>query len=128
MNNKHKCLVCLGSNIDDIFHLKNAEYALIHSFQEVVMGTPVVTVAEGGMVQPDYRNQAARFVTDLDCESVIQILKQIERDNGRTADDKLVGRVPLDIDLLIYDDEIIKPCDLNKGYVQLAVQSLPSLG
>ena len=28
MNERHKCLLCLGSNVDGIHHLKNAEQTL----------------------------------------------------------------------------------------------------
>ena len=124
MNNNHVCLVCLGSNVDGIFHLKNAHAALMQFFYKVEMGNQITTPAEGDVIQPDYINQAARFVTDLAPHDVILLLKQIEKDNGRKAEDKLRGRVPLDIDLLMYDEEVLKPLDMNKTYVQRAIQSL----
>lgn len=121
----HVCLVCLGSNAESEMHLDNARKALLKAFQEVEFGDLIVTAAEGRFQQPDYSNQAARFATTLSTDDVLRLLKQIELDNGRTPTDKLRGCVPLDIDLLVYDDQIIKPADLCKAYVQQAIQSVP---
>ena len=40
--------------------------------------------------------------------------------NGRTPDSKKEGRIPLDIDLLSYDQQVLKPEDWQKEYVRLA--------
>ena len=124
MNINHACLVCLGSNKEGNFHLENARQALISSFHEVQLGKVVVTKAEGNIVQPDYLNQAARFETDMSQENVEMLLKQIEKANGRTPDDKHRGSVSLDIDLLVFDDRVLRPNDLKKEYVKLALSSL----
>lgn len=124
MNNNHTCLVCLGSNLEARFHLENAHAAFVRLFHEVRMGAIVKTVAEGDIIQPDYLNQAARFTTELGSEEVKTVLKSIEKENGRKPEDKQNGSVPLDIDLLIYDDKQLKPSDLSKTYVQLALRQL----
>ena len=126
MNINHACLVCLGSNKDGHFHLMSAQQALLMHFNEVHMGQIVVTRAEGNIKQADYLNQAARFRTKLCVEDVERILKQIEKKNGRTFNDKMKGSVPLDIDLLVYDDILLRPNDLEKAYVKLALESLSS--
>ena len=124
MNINHACLVCLGSNKEGDLHLMDAQQALTAYFHEVHMGKIVLTSAEGGVKQADYLNQAARFQTPKRIEEVEMILKQIEINNGRTPDDKQKGSVPLDIDLLMYDDVILRPNDLEKSYVKLALESL----
>ena len=124
MNNNHTCLVCLGSNSEARLHLENAHAAFVRLFHEVRLGAIVRTVAEGDIAQPDYLNQAATFITDLACNEVKALLKTIEKENGRKPEDKQNGSVPLDIDLLIYDDKQLKPSDLSKKYVQLALQQL----
>ena len=124
MHINHGCLVCLGSNCQAEFHLKNVERELNRLFHMVRMGKIVITKAEGDVVQPDYMNQAVSFSTDLPVEEVEILLKQIEKDNGRTADDKLKGTVPLDIDLLKYDEVVLRPGDLKKDYVKQAIAEL----
>ena len=124
MNNNHECLICLGSNKDADIHLKVAQNALMHLFQKVAFGNRVITKAEGPILQPDYVNLAARIVTSVSCDEVKKSLKQIEIDNGRTPEDKQMGSVPLDIDLLTYDSEVLRPEDLEKNYVKQALKSL----
>jgi 2-amino-4-hydroxy-6-hydroxymethyldihydropteridine diphosphokinase len=51
-------------------------------------------------------------------------LKQIERDNGRLPEDKAQGIVKLDIDLLKFDDYVLKPKDLEKDFVMEGIKLL----
>lgn len=125
MNNYHTCLVCMGSNVDGCFHLQKAREALSHLFSQAEFGEPIETKAEGVTAQPNYWNQAVRFHTDSKADRVIEILKDIEKENNRTATDKITGRVPLDLDLLSYDEDILKPSDMHKSFVIQALSSLP---
>ena len=124
MNNKHTCVVCMGSNFKPEAHLENAVVDLTRTFSHVVLGKSVKTKDEGGKSQSDYLNLAAEFQTELDPTSVIEILKKIERQNGRTASSKELGCVSLDIDLLSYDENRIKPEEFSKSYVKLALLTL----
>ena len=121
----HRCLICLGSNFEREFHLDNAGRSLQRLFPDIVLGKIVLTEAEGDIAQPAYMNQAAIFHTDLSAETVVGILKDLERENGRTKFSKCEGRIPLDIDLLTYDKDILKPLDLEKSFVKLAVRMIP---
>ena len=42
----HTCLLCMGSNLDALLHLKNAEEALQHFFPDIEWGEIVETVPE----------------------------------------------------------------------------------
>lgn len=124
MNNNHACLVCLGSNKEASRHLTEAGKELMRLFDDVKLGERVVTKAEGELDQSDYVNQAAHFTTGYSSEQVIQFLKYIEKENGRKQGDKEKGSVPLDIDLLKYDEVELKPIDLGKTYVKMALDLL----
>ncbi len=50
--------------------------------------------------------------------------EKIERDHGRTPEDKSRGIVKIDIDLLCYDGELLKPEDWQRGYVREGVAEL----
>ena len=124
MNNNHTCIVCLGSNIDGEIHLRNAYKLLVQSFPDIKMGKILRTKAEGNISQPDYFNQAATFTTNFSLGEVESILKEIEKENGRKFDDKFKGTVPLDIDLLQYNQQVIRSKDMFKKYVRQALQEL----
>lgn len=124
MNKRHKCLLCLGSNVDGIRHLKTAEQAMDRLFGTIRWGTIVETESWGICVSDTFFNRAACLYTQLSSEELIARFKQIERENGRTLESKDQGVVPLDIDLLMYDDFILKPEDLKKEYVKKALSTL----
>ena len=119
--NLHTCLLCLGSNLEGATRLSAARHALLSHFPDIRFSQEMVTEAIGtGFLSP-FHNQVARFTSPLDTESVRAILKQIERDNGRLPEDKTNGIVKLDIDLLMVDDCVLKPKDLEREFVKQAL-------
>ena len=89
MEKKYECLLCLGSNTEGMVHLKNAEKTLNRFFPLIRWGKILKTPAEGDTVcETTYLNRIAKFQTSLDMETVQHILKQVEVENGRTAESK----------------------------------------
>lgn len=120
----HRCLICLGSNQKGSTHLKIAEKELESIAYSIHWGDIVETVPENSPSPAPYQNRAALLQTTLNKESLLKEFKEIECRHGRTLSGKRNGIIPLDIDLLIYDEEIIKPDDLTKLYVRQALQSV----
>lgn len=65
-----------------------------------------------------FRNVLAAFETELTPDEVVEKTKMVEYAVGRTPKDKKEGKVIIDIDLLQYDDEILRPDDYERSYVQ----------
>lgn len=115
---KHECLLCLGSNYNYKDGLQAARMALLQAFPDIRFSAELETKAIGGHFLSPFGNQLARFTTHLPAEDIRCALKQIERDNGRTPEDKARGIVRLDIDLLKYDERILKPEDMERDFTQ----------
>lgn len=120
----HTCLLCMGSNTGRKTRMENARKALAHSFPDIRFGTEMETEAIGSGFLSPFSNQVARLTTPLSAEEVRTILKSIEKENGRLPEDKAKGIVKLDIDLLMYDDTVLKPKDMEKCYVQEGLVAL----
>lgn len=121
----HSCLVGLGSNRDGAVHLSAAIAAIGRRCRIVRQGPLLRTPAEGGPAgSADYFNQALRIETQLTPDELKALFKAIERDNGRTPADKQAGSVPLDIDLLAYDGQLLRPADWEKRYVREMTRGL----
>ena len=71
-----------------------------------------------------FLNQLAAFETGLDQESVIACLKEIEAQAGRLPGDKGKEKIVLDIDLLKYDDVVLKPEELKRDYIILGINTI----
>ena len=120
----HHCLICLGSNYEYGKRLEAASQALKLHFPDIVFGKEMETEAIGGTWLSPFGNQLAKFSTHLSAEEIRFILKQIEKDNGRMSEDKSQGIVKLDIDLLMYDDDILKPDDMKRDFIKQGLKEL----
>ena len=123
-DNNILCTLCLGSNCDGIQHLKRAEGELNSLFPDAEWGEIRQTEPENVSNPAPFFNRAARVKTSLNKEELTQIFKRIEQEHGRTPQKKEKDIIPLDIDLLCYGKEILKPADMKKRYVQECLHSL----
>ena len=121
--NQHSCILCLGSNSDRHTRMEAARKALAISFPDIRFGREMTTEAIGNTFLSPFSNQLALFKTTFSAEEVRSILKQIEKENGRMPEDKAQGIVNLDIDLLIYDNTILKPDDMEKEFIRQELES-----
>ena len=122
--NQHSCLLCLGSNSNRHFHMEEARKALMKLFPNFRFSKEMTTEAIGDKFLSPFSNQVAKLETSLTIEEIRNLLKKIEKDNGRLPEDKEQGIVKLDIDLLTFDDLILKPNDMEKDYVLEGISSL----
>lgn len=113
----HTCLICIGSNHNREIHVSFATEALKGLFPNIVFGRKEETEPWGISNSALFINQVASFTTELSAEEVKEALKQLETLSGRTPEEKEKGIVSLDIDLLMYDDVILKPDDIKKEYM-----------
>lgn len=64
----------------------------------------------------EYSNAVTIAYTHMSQPEIIKALKSYECHNGRTKSSKASGRVTIDIDLIAYDDSILRPKELNRNY------------
>ena len=122
--NQHTCILCLGSNFYRIAHMAYAQRDLKKHFPTIRFSKEMETEAIGSRFLSPFSNQVASFETTLSSEEVRAILKQIERDLGRLPEEKPQGVIRIDIDLLMYDDCVLKPADLERDFVVEGLKSL----
>lgn len=124
----NKVILCLGSNRDKEKNIELADQLLRDHFASIHFSEAVYTEPVNMQNPSAFLNQVAIAFT-LDCpEKIIDAFKQIERLLGRTPDDKLKESIPIDIDLLQWNDCLLKPLDLQRSYVQSALRTLSDAG
>lgn len=121
----NKALISLASNDKDKQQIvSNMEETLSHHVT-VIRQTPVyLTTAVGSALQLEYANALMLVETEEDYESLRHRFKTYERQAGRTALSKLQGIVPLDIDIVSWNDVIIKQKDLQYEYMKEGLSML----
>lgn len=107
--NKHLVYVGIGSNIEQEKYIRLAVQYLRESFgkQCHLLLSPVYKTQAIGFEGDDFYNLVACFETELSPLQVEKKLKEIEHHNGRRRGQEKFSARTLDIDLLLYDQDII---------------------
>lgn len=100
-------LLSLGSNLEPELHLRAAAKALRERFPGIVFSRPYRYPAVG-FDGPDFINAGAMLQSDLDPHQLNAWLHALEDTQGRRRDVPRFSSRTLDIDLVFYDDLILK--------------------
>ena len=120
----HSCLICIGSNYNRKENLLLARRRLTALFPSIRFTGEQETRPLFFRNPALFSNQEARFYTDADAERVVKELKTIEKEAGREKEDKKREKVCLDIDLLVFDNRVLKPEDLKRDYILKGLEEL----
>jgi 2-amino-4-hydroxy-6-hydroxymethyldihydropteridine diphosphokinase len=126
MDKSNRIIMLLGSNRDAEENMKLAEAELRDYFPQIAFSTPVYTEPVGTNYNTPFLNRIAVAYTSDRPEEIIVCFKLIEQVLGRTPSDKLIGSIPIDIDLLQWNDQELKKEDLKRDYVIDGIRSLSS--
>lgn len=102
-----KAYLSLGSNEQPEHYLQLAVKALRETFGEIILSDWVHTKAVG-FDGPDFINGAAIIETDWDVYQLNDWLHALEDANGRRRDVPRFSNRTLDIDIIFFDDLILK--------------------
>ena len=102
--------IALGSNLANPLHqVQSALNALAELPQTKLIATSSLyrTPPLGPQDQPDYLNAVVALDTDLSAENLLDHTQKIELEHGRMRKDERWGPRTLDLDILLFGDEII---------------------
>ncbi|PWQ98950.1 2-amino-4-hydroxy-6-hydroxymethyldihydropteridine diphosphokinase [Leucothrix arctica] len=103
-----KVYVDIGSNIDRDTHICACVQQLRKDFPDIVFSKAYESKAEG-FVGDDFINLSAGFDTVMPYDELRAYLKNLERKQNRVRNgEKFVSRT-VDVDILLFGDEILKP-------------------
>lgn len=71
-----------------------------------------------------FSNALVKGKSTLALEEISNVLKEIETNFGRTKSDDAKGNIILDLDLLKYDDVILRERDWKNGYINALLKEL----
>jgi 2-amino-4-hydroxy-6-hydroxymethyldihydropteridine diphosphokinase len=105
--------VGVGSNIAPEVNLPKALEYLQHHVEVVTVSTVYRTVPIGRPEQPDYLNAVWHIRTDISPREVkFKVLRNIESSLGRIRTQDRYSSRTIDLDLLLYGDQVIHEVDL----------------
>lgn len=121
----NKAIVGIGSNIVDAkARVEECCRNLSKISSEAKFSSIYETEAVGSLPQPNYHNCVGVLYTSQTFEELKHKFKEMERKAGRLPEHKAEGKVIIDIDIVVWNNEIIKPTDLARTYMTIGMEEL----
>lgn len=98
-------IVMLGSNTDALNNLNRAKELLSACFEIVKESSVISSKPVGKNYKSEFSNKAVILLSVETEEETKSIFKDIETEMGRTQQSKKTGIVPIDIDLIFWNDK-----------------------
>jgi len=99
--------IMLGSNSNAENNITLAIYKLTSYFQLINQSSILVTEPIGVHYKLPFQNEALKILSTVTSDETIAIFKQIEKEMGRTPESKQLGIIPIDIDLIFWNDTLL---------------------
>ncbi|WP_430812620.1 MULTISPECIES: 2-amino-4-hydroxy-6-hydroxymethyldihydropteridine diphosphokinase [unclassified Carboxylicivirga] len=116
-----EAVIGLGSNIDADKHIAQALKALAKVAQVKATSEIMVTKPIGFTQQEDFSNSAVLLHTEDDYDSLKCKLKSIEDALGRDRSRPRFGPREIDLDIIVYDDDIRDDDYYTRDFLQKLV-------
>lgn len=110
----HSAILCLGSNVEPRRERIDSALRLLEDFVKIECTSDVAESDDITGAGEPYLNMAVKCSAALDKLEFQRKIAGAERAGGRIAG--LHGVVHIDIDLVIWDDEVVSPADLFSPY------------
>ena len=120
----NEVILCLGTNLPDRRQRLSSAIARLAAHVAVADYSEAVESADVSGLGADYLNVVVRCFTSLSLNELRRLISRIEEAEGRTAQAKLSGCMPIDIDVVMYGGEVVSRCDYQRDYFRQAYQLL----
>ena len=120
----NEVILCLGTNLPDRRQRLSSAIARLAAHVAVADYSEAVESADVSGLGADYLNVVVRCFTSLSLNELRRLISRIEEVEGRTAQAKLSGCMPIDIDVVMYGGEVVSRCDYQRDYFRQAYQLL----
>ncbi|MDP4240611.1 MAG: 2-amino-4-hydroxy-6-hydroxymethyldihydropteridine diphosphokinase [Bacteroidota bacterium] len=117
-------IIMLGSNTNATENMELVLNRLIVCFEIIGISSQLNTEPYGQGFSDNFHNRAIKLISNETMDKTIAIFKQIEVDMGREYRSKLSGIIPIDIDLIFWNDILVRD-DYNRfEYVRNCVNEI----
>ena len=116
-NRMHKIILALGSNHEAKVNIELA-FNLLSKSIKIIQSTPSYDNVSTEFPISIFTNKILVCETELSYEKLNKELKRIETECGRNNYAKTTGIIPLDIDILLYDNDRYHINDWDKPYIK----------
>lgn len=117
-------VLSIGSNCGDRCHQVESGIEWLKSVLSCLRSSSIYSTMDCNGGKRDYFNAVVSGYTAITMESLDKMCKQYELSHGRTSDARKKGDVPIDIDIVIYDTEIIREKDFSQIFFKIGYDEI----
>jgi 2-amino-4-hydroxy-6-hydroxymethyldihydropteridine diphosphokinase len=121
MNN---VIIGIGSNIEAEANISRMLEILQTKVEVLKVSSFIITKPIGIKKQPDYTNGAVKVETDLTQKELRELLKRIEDEMGRDRSTPKFGPRNIDLDIVVWNGEIVDEDYYTRDFLQKSVEEL----
>lgn len=121
----NRLVISIGSNTPDRRErMERAVEWLAETFHVTASSKIYETAEYHGRYAPYFNCVVRAESTESDTTAIISRLKAYERSQGRTEESKTTGQVPIDLDLVTFNDSILRPHELDREYFLIGYREI----
>ena len=124
MGVKNDVIIGFGSNINPAANIEKAIEKIKEKFLGVQLSRLLETEPLGFKDQDNFLNGAARFKTALSSDALKDWLFSVESDLGRIRTKNKNGPRPIDLDILVWNGEIVDKDVYKRDFLQTSINEL----
>ena len=109
-------VIGIGSNAKGKLENVRDAIAWIDTLFSNVKSSSIYTTPATNGKDDDYANAVVKCDSNDELPIIQRRLKEYEQACGRTKESKINGNVPIDLDIVICNNEILRPRDYNAEY------------
>ena len=117
-------IIMLGSNTDVTKNMELTLNKLVECFEITNKSLQVNTEPVGYQFSSNFQNLALKLLSKDTIEETIATFKHIEQEMGRKPDSKLTGIIPIDIDLIFWNNALVHNDYIRFEYVRECVNEI----
>jgi len=120
----NRFVISLGSNSSDRYEKMNMTIERLNLLLNIESASSVYETLPWGGGDKSYINCVMAGTTAMDKECLIEMAKNWEKQCGRDEEAKKQGIVPIDLDIVIWNDIVLRPKELNRDYFTTGYRQL----
>jgi len=120
----HECILGIGSNIEPEKNIASALFFLRQEQTFISVSSLIKTSPIGIAEQPDFLNGAAKVNTEMELADFKTYLKKLEDRLMRDRTSPKFGPRTIDLDIVLWDGEILDPDYYSRDFLKTAVQEI----
>lgn len=124
MNDSVEVFLSVGSNCGNRHSQVEAGIGWLRDLLMNVKVSSIYSTGDCHGGPRDYYNAVVKGSTSMVIEELNEMCKEYELNHGRTPEARNKGDVPIDIDVVVYGNETIRPKDFRQKFFQIGYQQL----